>query len=47
MTNTIVAADFTFSKQSKFSSSVSKNGIFTLYGRSVSIFKISADCMNP
>lgn len=47
MTNTIVTANFTFSKQSKFSSCVSKNGIFSLYGRSVSIFKIYADRMNP
>lgn len=34
------SANFTVNKQCKFSSSVSKNGISSVYGRSVSIFNM-------
>lgn len=48
MTNTVDTANFILNKQCKFSSSVSKNGIFTYDGRSVSIFRINTDnCINP
>lgn len=44
MTNTFGTAG----KLCKFSSSVSKNGIFTYYKRSVSIFSLNTDeCINP
>ncbi len=44
MTNTVGTAN----KLCKFSSSVSKNGIFAHDGRSVSIFRLNTDdCINP
>lgn len=43
MNNAVRTEKFILNKQSKFSSSVSKNGIFTNDGRSVSIFSINAD----
>ena len=43
MNNTFGTAKFILNKQSKFSSSVSKNGIFANDGRGVSIFSINAD----
>lgn len=43
MNSTIDTANLTMNKQCKFSSSVSKNGIFSFYGRSVSIFSINTD----
>ncbi len=43
MINTVGTA-----KLCKFSSSVSKNGIFARDGRSVSIFRLNTDdCINP
>lgn len=38
MVQTICAVNSLFDKECKFSSCVSKNGIFPIYGRSVSIF---------
>lgn len=43
MSNTIKTANFVLNEQYKFSSSVSKNGIFSIDGRSVSIFSINTD----
>lgn len=43
MNSTIDTANYIMNKQCKFSSSVSKNGIFSNDGRSVSIFSINAD----
>ncbi|WP_312698958.1 hypothetical protein [Sedimentibacter sp.] len=40
MVKTFSSANFTVNKQCKFSSSVSKNGISSVYGRSVSIFSM-------
>lgn len=46
MTNTVNVG--TANKLCKFSSSVSKNGILTYDGRSVSIFRLNTDdCINP
>lgn len=39
MNEATYTADFILNKQCKFSSSVSKNGIFSICGRSVSIFR--------
>jgi len=39
MITAIDTANFKFNKQCKFSSSISKNGIFSFLGRSVSIFR--------
>jgi len=48
MAHAVGNVKFISNKQWKFSSSVSKNGIFVCNGRSVSIFRISTDdCINP
>lgn len=48
MAHIVGTAKVALKKQLKFSSSVSKNGIFVYDGRSVSIFRIGInDCIKP